>query len=83
LAKGVGSNPSGGVIVTDRVELIRQMDMIATTIVESEDPVTWPRWMTYILEAMEDEAEVDEQKYSDFLRRLRFAITARLDRGEW
>ena len=69
--------------MADRVELIRQIDAIAITIVESEDPVTWPRWMSYILGAMEDEAEADEEKHSDFLRRLRYAITARLDRGKW
>ena len=67
--------------MADRVELIRQLDAIVTTIVESEDPVTWPCWMSYILEAIEDEA--DGEKYPDFLRRLRYAITTRLERGEW
>ena len=67
--------------MAERVELLKQLDAIVTTIAESEDPVTWPCWMSYILEAMEDKA--DGERYSDFLRRLRFAITARLDTGEW
>ena len=67
--------------MADRVELIRQLDAIATTIVESEDPVTWPCWMSYILEAIEDEA--DGEKHHDFLRRLRYVITTRLERGKW
>ena len=37
--------------------------------------------MSYILEAMESEA--DGEKHTDFLRRLRSAIVARLDTGEW
>jgi hypothetical protein len=36
---------------------------------------------TYILEVLED--EVDRTEYIDFLRRLRFTITARLDTGGW
>jgi hypothetical protein len=52
-----------------------------TVIAENEDPVTWPCWLSYILEAMEDGA--DGEKYTDFLRRLRSAITARLDTGQW
>jgi hypothetical protein len=71
----------GGAVVTDRLELLDQLNTVASTIAESEDPVTWPYWMSYILEAMEDKA--DGKKYSDFLRRLRFAITGRLDTGEW
>jgi hypothetical protein len=67
--------------VAERLELLRQLDAIAITIAESEDPVTWLCWMSYILEAMED--KTDGEKYSDFLRRLRFAITARLDTGKW
>jgi hypothetical protein len=67
--------------VAERIELLKQLDAIVTTIAENEDPVTWPCWLSYILEAMEDEA--DGEKYSDFLRRLRSAITARLDTGEW
>lgn len=67
--------------MAERVELLKQLDAIVITIAESEDPVTWPCWMRYILEAIEDNA--DRKKYSDFLRRLGFAITARLDTGEW
>ena len=67
--------------MAERVELLKQLDAIVTTIAESEDPVTWSCWLGYILEAMENEA--DEHKYSDFLRRLRSAITARLDTGRW
>jgi hypothetical protein len=50
-------------------------------IAESEDPVTWPCWVSYILEVMQSEA--GEEKHSDFLKCPRFAITARLDLGEW
>ena len=67
--------------MAERIELLKQLDAIANEIAESEDPVTWLCWMSYILEAMEDKA--DGEKYSDFLRRLGFAITARLDTGEW
>jgi hypothetical protein len=67
--------------VTDRLELLGRLNMVAIAIAESEDPVTWPCWVSYILEVMEGEA--DGEKYSDFLKRLRFAITARLDTGEW
>lgn len=67
--------------MVERVELLKQLDAIVTTIAESEDPVTWLCWLGYILEAMEDEA--DGEKYSDFLRRLRSAITVRLDTGRW
>ena len=67
--------------MADRLELLDQLNTIAIEIAESEDPLTWPCWMSYILEAMEDKA--DGEKYSDFLRRLGFAITARLDTGEW
>ena len=67
--------------MAERVELLKQADAIASTIAESEDPVTWPCWLSYILEAMEDEA--DGERYSAFLRRLGGAITARLDTGEW
>jgi hypothetical protein len=68
-------------VVAERTELLKQLDVIVTTIAESEDPVTWPCWMNYILEAMEDKA--DKEEYSDFLKRLRFAVTAKLDTGEW
>jgi hypothetical protein len=67
--------------VAERVELLKQLDAIVTVIAENEDPVTWPCWLSYILEAMEDGA--DGEKYTDFLRRLRSAITARLDTGQW
>ena len=66
--------------MAERVELLKQLDAIVTTIAESEDPVMWPCWMSYILEAMEDNA--DRNKYSAFLRRLGFVITARLDTGQ-
>lgn len=66
--------------MAERIELLKQLDAIATTIAENEDPVTWPCWLSYILEAMEDEG--DGEKYIDFLRRLRSVITARLDSGE-
>jgi hypothetical protein len=79
--KGVTQSHQGGVAVAERVELLKQLDAIVTTIAESEDPVTWSCWLGYILEAMEDEA--NEEKYTDFLRRLRSAITARLDTGRW
>ena len=81
-AKEVDSKPSNRrIAVAERVELFKQLDVIVTTIAESEDPVTWPCWMSYILEAMEDMD--DGERYSAFLRRLRFAITARLDTGQW
>ena len=67
--------------MAERVELLKQLDAIVTTIAENEDPVTWPCWMSYILEAMEDRG--NGGKYSAFLRRLSFAISARLDTGEW
>jgi hypothetical protein len=67
--------------VAERVELLKQLDAIVTAIAENEDPVTWPCWMSYILEAMEDNA--DRDRYSGFLRRLGFAVTARLDTGQW
>ena len=82
LAEGSSSKPSRRrIVVAERVELLKQLDAIASTIAESEDPVTWPCWMSYILEAMEDRG--DGGRYSAFLRRLRFAIAARLDTGEW
>jgi hypothetical protein len=68
--------------VAERAELLKQLDAIVITIAESEDPVTWPCWMSYILEAMEDKAD-RKDGYIDFLKRLRFAITARLDTGKW
>lgn len=67
--------------MAERVELLKQLDAIVTTIAENEDPVTWTCWMSYILETMEGEA--DGEKYSVFLRRLKLAITSRLDTGEW
>ena len=67
--------------MAERVELLKQLDAIASTIAENEDPVTWPCWLSYILEAMEGDA--GGEKYVDFLRRLRSAITARLDAGRW
>jgi hypothetical protein len=67
--------------VAERVELLKQLDAIVTIIAENEDPVTWTCWMSYILEAIEGEA--DKEKYFAFLRRLKFAITSRLDTGEW
>jgi hypothetical protein len=68
-------------VVAERTELLDQLNTIAIMIAESEDTVTWPCWVSYILEAMEDKA--DKEEYSDFLKRLRFAVTAKLDTGEW
>ena len=68
--------------MAERIELLKQLDAIANEIAESEDPRTWPCWVSYILEALEDKTDKKEG-YIDFLKRLRFAITARIDTGEW
>jgi hypothetical protein len=68
--------------MAERIELLKQLDAIADEIAKSEDPTTWPCWMSYILEALEDKTD-RRGGYVDFLKRLRFAITARIDTGEW
>ena len=67
--------------MTERLELLDQLETTAKSIAEREHCQTWPCWMTYILEVLEDEA--DRTEYINFLMRLRFAITARLDTGGW
>jgi hypothetical protein len=67
--------------VAARLELLDRLDATANAIAESEHPRAWPCWVCYILEALEGKA--DEEEYVDSLKRLRFAITARLDTGEW
>jgi hypothetical protein len=67
--------------VAERLELLDRLETIAKAIAECERPMMWPCWMTYILEVLEDEA--DRTEYINFLMRLRFAITARLDTGGW
>jgi hypothetical protein len=68
--------------VAERAELLKQLDAVANEIAESEDPTTWPCWVSYVLEALEDKTD-RKDGYIDFLKRLRFAITARLDTGKW
>jgi hypothetical protein len=68
--------------VVERLELLKQLDAVVDEIAESEDPTTWPCWVSYVLEALGDKTD-RKGRYTDFLRRLRFAITAGLDTGEW
>jgi hypothetical protein len=67
--------------VAERLKLLDQLDATADAIAESEHPRTWPCWLSYILEVLED--KTGEEEYVDSLKRLGFAITARLDTGEW
>lgn len=67
--------------MAERLKLLDQLDATANAIAESEHPGAWPCWVSYILEALEGKA--GEEEYVDSLKRLRFAITAGLDTGEW
>ena len=68
------------------VDLMESLTQAASEIADLEpDPNDWAGWITYILEALQVEAEKDRRPaaFETMLPSLRDAIIYRIDGGKW
>ena len=67
-------------------ELVDALEELARDIALIEpDPEDWAGWITYLLEALQEQAERDfkRTKYETMLETLRDDLTVRMDGGKW